>query len=83
MIIQPGARVWIPGASREGQTTLLAALSGLWPYDTEKISLPGHAMLLLPQLPHVFAEGVAAACYLVDLARTALLCSATDWASRH
>lgn len=66
-VIQPGRHVWISGASGQGKTTLLTALSGLWPYGIGRIDLPTDQMMFLPQMPHVFEGGIAvAACYPAD-----------------
>lgn len=66
-VIAPGARVWISGASGQGKSTFLAALSGVWPYGEGEIGLPPGRMMFLPQAPHVFVEGMAAAaCYPDD-----------------
>ncbi|MBW4963962.1 ChaN family lipoprotein [Sulfitobacter sp. CW3] len=65
--INPGERIWISGPSGQGKTTLLSALSGLWPYGEGQIATPSTNMLFLPQTPRVFAEGMAAAaCYPAD-----------------
>ncbi|WP_163849273.1 ABC transporter ATP-binding protein/permease [Pseudooceanicola aestuarii] len=65
--VRPGDRIWISGGSGAGKTTLLAALSGLWRYGSGRIDLPEGRMMVLPQRPHVFAEGLAAAaCYPED-----------------
>ncbi|RKT35026.1 putative ATP-binding cassette transporter [Roseovarius halotolerans] len=65
--VLPGARVWIAGASGRGKSTLLAAISGLWPYGEGRICLPEGRFLYLPQKPHLFTEGLAAAaCYPAD-----------------
>lgn len=65
--IKPGAHVWITGASGQGKSTLLAALSGLWTYGYGTIELPDKEILYLPQKPHLFSEGLAAAaCYPID-----------------
>ena len=59
-----GSTLWISGASGQGKTTLLAAISGLWKYGRGQISLPNSNMLFLPQTPHVFDSSIAAAaCY--------------------
>jgi putative ATP-binding cassette transporter len=66
-IIAPGERIWLSGASGQGKTTLLSAISGLWPYGTGHIYKPDTKMLFLPQTPRVFAESMAhAACYPSD-----------------
>ncbi len=67
MVIAPGTRVWISGASGQGKSTFLAALAGVWPYGEGGIGLPAGRMMFLPQTPHVFVEGMAAAaCYPDD-----------------
>ena len=65
--VAAGERIWISGPSGQGKTTLLKAISGVWPYGSGRISTPAAAMLFLPQSPRVFAEGMAAAaCYPAD-----------------
>lgn len=65
--VAAGERIWISGPSGQGKTTLLTAISGLWPYGKGWISTPAADMLFLPQSPRVFAEGMAAAaCYPAD-----------------
>ncbi len=66
--IKQGESLWISGVSGQGKTTLLSAVSGLWPYGSGKIETPASAkQLFLPQTPRVFAEGMAAAaCYPGD-----------------
>ncbi|MBB3994612.1 putative ATP-binding cassette transporter [Sulfitobacter undariae] len=65
--IEKGERIWLSGASGQGKTTLLSAISGLWPYGTGHIEAPSEEFLFLPQTPQVFAEGMAAAaCYPGD-----------------
>ncbi|MEQ8291323.1 MAG: SbmA/BacA-like family transporter [Roseovarius sp.] len=65
--IHPGERVWIAGASGQGKSTLLAAISGVWPYGEGRIDRPANRILYLPQKPHLFGEGLAAAaCYPDD-----------------
>ena len=54
--VLPGARVWIAGASGRGKSTLLAAISGLWPYGEGRICLPEGRFLYLPQKPHLFTD---------------------------
>lgn len=65
--VRPGERVWISGASGQGKTTLLAAISGLWRYGEGRIRMPEGRMIVLPQRPHLFSDGLAAAaCYPSD-----------------
>jgi putative ATP-binding cassette transporter len=48
--IGPGESVAVVGPSGAGQTTLLRALAGRWPFGTGSIAMPagGHAMFLSP-----------------------------------
>ncbi|MGR3793014.1 ABC transporter ATP-binding protein/permease [Vannielia sp. SX4] len=65
--IGPGDRIWITGASGQGKTTLVAALSGLWRYGEGHIERPAAPLMVLPQRPHLSEEGLAeAACYPMD-----------------
>jgi len=65
--IHQGERIWIAGASGQGKSTLLAAISGVWPYGEGQIDRPASRILYLPQKPHLFSEGLAAAaCYPED-----------------
>jgi len=65
--IETGERIWISGASGQGKTTLLAALSGLWRYGQGQVRTPAGRMMVLPQRPHLFNDGLAAAaCYPSD-----------------
>jgi putative ATP-binding cassette transporter len=65
--VRPGDRVWIAGPSGVGKSTLLAAVSGLWPYGEGRITRPGGRMICLSQHTYVIAEGLAAAaCYPDD-----------------
>lgn len=66
-VVLPGSRVWIRGASGQGKSTLLAALSGFWPYGEGKIRTPDANVLFLSQTPRLFDAGLAAtACYPKD-----------------
>ncbi|MDT0683019.1 SbmA/BacA-like family transporter [Roseicyclus sp. F158] len=66
-VIRPGERIWISGASGQGKTTLLAAITGLWRYGEGRIDMPTGRMIVLPQRPHLFSDGLAAAaCYPSD-----------------
>ncbi|MCZ4353991.1 ATP-binding cassette domain-containing protein [Roseovarius aestuarii] len=65
--LAPGGRVWIRGQSGQGKSTLLSAIAGLWPYGRGQIEVPQGDTLYLPQRPHLFSEGLAAAaCYPHD-----------------
>ncbi|MBO0343961.1 ABC transporter ATP-binding protein/permease [Roseibium sp. CAU 1637] len=65
--LNPGETVWVKGASGVGKSTLLSAISGLWPYGAGTVSLPEVKLLALPQVPRVFPEGLAhAATYPQD-----------------
>ncbi|PVH27608.1 ABC transporter ATP-binding protein/permease [Pararhodobacter oceanensis] len=58
MVISPGQRVWLRGASGQGKTTLLSALRGVWPYGVGTLELPDAPMMALPQVPLAFADGM-------------------------
>ncbi|AVO37948.1 ABC transporter ATP-binding protein/permease [Pukyongiella litopenaei] len=65
--VEAGEHIWISGFSGVGKTTLLSALSGLWPYGEGAIDMPAAGLLALPQVPRVFNESLAAAiCYPSD-----------------
>lgn len=51
--IMPGDRVWISGASGQGKSTLLAAISGIWLYGRGEIQKPEGSFVYLPQKPHL------------------------------
>ena len=57
--LRPGQCLWVAGPSGVGKSTLLAALSGLWPFGEGRISMPEGPRLVLPQAPRVFPEGLA------------------------
>lgn len=59
-VIEPGERIWLRGASGQGKTTLLSALRGIWPYGRGQILLPQAPLMILPQVPVSFGEGVLA-----------------------
>lgn len=54
-----GARVWICGPSGQGKSTLLAAISGLWPYGAGDITRPKGKLCFLPQGPFTAADSLA------------------------
>ncbi|MEO9530769.1 SbmA/BacA-like family transporter [Roseibium sp.] len=56
---RPGETVWVKGRSGIGKSTLLTALSGVWPYGQGEIRIPGGKLLALPQVPRVFPDGLA------------------------
>lgn len=62
-----GEVLWVNGSSGVGKSTLLSAITGLWPYGCGVIEVPTDNMMALPQTPRVFPEGLAyAACYPRD-----------------
>ncbi|WP_299811075.1 ABC transporter ATP-binding protein/permease [uncultured Roseibium sp.] len=57
--MKQGETVWVKGRSGIGKSTLLTALSGVWPYGKGDIRVPEGKLLALPQVPRVFPEGLA------------------------
>jgi len=54
LTLRPGQALLIQGASGIGKTTLLRALSGLWPYAQGAVKRPGGtAAMFLPQRPYL------------------------------
>lgn len=54
LTLKPGDSLLITGASGVGKSTVLRALSGLWPFVEGSLSVPEHAtMLFLPQKPYL------------------------------
>lgn len=52
--IEPGERVLVAGESGTGKSTLVRAISGLWPWGAGTIELKkGARLMLLPQRPYV------------------------------
>lgn len=58
--VSRGERIWLSGPSGQGKSTLLAAISGLWPYGTGQIDAPVGSWLFLPQGSGLMPEGLAA-----------------------
>jgi putative ATP-binding cassette transporter len=54
IVIKPGERVLVSGESGTGKSTLLRAISGLWPWGGGEIEIRKDAkLMLLPQRPYV------------------------------
>ena len=54
VVIDPGERVLIAGESGTGKSTLVRAISGLWPWGKGKVQVGrGQRMLLMPQRAYV------------------------------
>jgi putative ATP-binding cassette transporter len=63
--IQPGERVLIAGESGTGKSTLVRAISGLWPWGSGRIEIKrGAKLMMLPQRPYIPIGSLRrAACY--------------------
>ncbi len=62
--LAPGQHLWIAGASGQGKTTLLSALSGLWLWGEGRIHVPEGRLVTLPAGAPVLADTIReAACY--------------------
>ena len=57
--LAPRERTWISAPSGHGKSTLLAAISGLWPYGEGRVTRPAGEMILLPQAGYLSPEGLA------------------------
>jgi putative ATP-binding cassette transporter len=54
IVIKPGERVLVSGESGTGKSTLLRAISGLWPWGGGEVEIRKDAkLMLLPQRPYV------------------------------
>ena len=49
LVVTAGEAVWIDGPSGIGKSTLLKALSGIWPHCDGEVSLPAGKILFMPQ----------------------------------
>ncbi len=49
LTIAPGETIWIDGPSGIGKSTLLKALSGIWPYCNGKLAVPQGKIVFSPQ----------------------------------
>ncbi len=59
--LSQGQRLWLSGPSGVGKSTLLAAISGIWPYGRGSISVPvDQKLLFLSQDGCLRSEGLAA-----------------------
>ncbi|MCZ8184229.1 MAG: ABC transporter ATP-binding protein/permease [Beijerinckiaceae bacterium] len=54
MIIEPGDKILIKGASGTGKSTLIRAVAGLWPWGRGSIIMPRQARIMfVPQRPYI------------------------------
>lgn len=60
MRIRPGDTVWIDGPSGIGKSTLLKALSGIWPYCQGKLAIPKGKIVFSPQKTYLPLGSLAA-----------------------
>lgn len=52
--LQPGKNVLIKGVSGSGKSTMLRAISGIWPFVEGKINLPElQSLMFIPQKPYI------------------------------
>ncbi|MCZ3379114.1 MULTISPECIES: ABC transporter ATP-binding protein/permease [Rhizobium] len=52
--IEPGERVLVAGESGTGKSTLVRAISGLWPWGHGSVNFhPGSRLFMLPQRPYI------------------------------
>ena len=49
LVVTAGEAIWIDGPSGIGKSTLLKALSGIWPYCNGEVTLPAGKILFMPQ----------------------------------
>ena len=61
MEIKPGERVLIAGPSGIGKSTLISAISGIWPFGSGRIQVPDRSMMVIPQKSYLFTGSLAAA----------------------
>src|ERR1700675_2603421 len=54
VVIEAGERLLVAGESGTGQSTLVRAIAGLWPWGGGSVNFhPGRRLLMLPQRPYV------------------------------
>ena len=66
--LRAGQRIWLSGPSGQGKSTLLAAISGLWPYGRGQITVPQGRWMFVPQGGCVNPEGLVASLTAPDAA---------------
>ncbi|MDO9641001.1 MAG: SbmA/BacA-like family transporter [Pseudotabrizicola sp.] len=67
--LRKGQRLWLSGPSGQGKSTLLAAISGLWPYGRGQITVPVGRWLFVPQGGCLSPEGLVASLAAPDTDR--------------
>lgn len=69
VVIEPGQKVLLAGASGTGKSTLVRAIAGLWPWGTGRVLIPAGARIaFVPQKPYIPLGSLRAALVYPDAA---------------